>query len=144
MQRYANRYLEAEPPNGFIADPRRVLAGTLAAPLVPSIGAAILNMQIFEFWPVAILGLLSVITLYLPLVLWSLPRTQHPFIACVLLGGISAPGLIGYGLSIMAGFAIGAPAAPIIIMMLTFPLGAVGGATFWLCTVWCSEGWGEE
>jgi hypothetical protein len=124
---------------GFVADPRRVLLGTVLSPIVPSAAAAIPQFSLPSFWAVVTLGLLSVLTLYLPLVLWRLPHTRHPFWTCVLLGGLSAPGLFGYSLAIILGIAAGAPAAPLLVLLFTFPLGALGGVVFWLCVVWRSD-----
>ena len=126
--------------NDFIADPRRVLLGMFAAPVVPSFAAEIPTFKFLDFWPLAMFGFLSIITLYLPWVLWKLRRTRHPFLTCVLIGGLSAPGLLGYVVGIVAGLA-GFPAAVIGIIMVTLPLGLIGGAVFWLCAVWRSEGW---
>lgn len=135
-------YAPAAAEGDFVADPRRVLLGMIAAPIVPSLAAVIPQSFFPSFLAVATLGLLSILTLYLPLVLWRLRRTRHPFLTCVLIGGISAPGLIGYSIAIILGMVAGAPAAPLMLMAATFPLGAIGGAVFWLCAVWRSERWG--
>ena len=126
--------------NDFVADPTRVLLGAIAAPVLAALFTEIPTFHFRDYWTVALLGLLSVVTLYLPLVLWRLRRTRHPFWACVILGGLSAPGLLGYALGIMGSFITGQPAVIFLTMVLVFPLGAIGGAIFWLCAVWRSEG----
>ena len=69
MQRYSNRYIDAEQLNGFIADPRRVLLGMFVAPAVGALATEVPTFTFQSYWGVALLGWLSVITLYLPLVL---------------------------------------------------------------------------
>ena len=125
----------------FVPDPRRVLLGIIVAPVAPSLVATLPQSLLPSFGALATLGLLSVLTLFLPLILWRLPHTRHPFWTCVLLGGFSAPGLFGYLLALVLGITAGAPAAPLFVLLATFPLGAVGGAIFWLCVVWRSDGW---
>ena len=126
--------------NGFIAHPGRVLLGIFAAPLVPSLAAEIPAFKFLDFWPLLFLGFFAVLVPFLPLVLWRLRRTRHPFWACVLIGGLSAPGLLGYIVAIFATLG-GFPTVLPMLMAITFPLGAIGGAVFWLCVVWRSDGW---
>ena len=139
MQRYANRYVAADPQNGFIADPRRVLLGAIVAPTVGALATEVPTFTFESYWGIWLLGFFSVVTLYLPLVLWRLRRTSRPLLTCILVGGLSAPGLFGYALSIVGGLTVD-PAFIFFPLLFTFPLGAIGGAAFWLCAVWRSEG----
>ena len=141
MQRYANRYIDAEQLNGFIADPRRVLLGMFVAPAVGALATEVPTFTFQSYWGVALLGWLSVITLYLPLVLSRLRRTSRPFLTCVIVGGISAPGLLGYAVAVVGGLLTADPAWIVFPLAATFPLGAIGGAVFWLCVVWRADGW---
>lgn len=127
--------------NDFIADPRRVVLGMIVAPAAGALAAEVPTFLLRDFWQIWLLGLLSVVTLYLPLVLWRLPRTRHPFLTCVVVGAVSAPGLVGYSVAIMISLlGVGAGWAGL-VLLVTFPLGAIGGAAFWLAAVWRSEGW---
>ena len=140
MRRYASRYIDADPLNGFIADPRRVVLGMIAAPAAGALATEIPTFAFRDFWTIAFLGLLSVVTLYLPLVLWRLRRTYRPFLTCVVVGAISAPGLLGYAVSLIGGLLMAEPALIFLPLAATFPLGAIGGAIFWVCAVWRSDG----
>lgn len=134
-------YAPGAPVGEFVADPKRVLLGVIVAPVVPSLGVTIFQFSFPSFGGVVTLGLMSILTMFLPLVLWRLPRTRHPFWTCVVVGGFSAPGLFGYTMAVIMAFAVSAPITPLMVLLITFPLGAVGGAVFWLCVVWRSEAW---
>lgn len=121
-------------------DWRRVLLGIVAAPIVPSLLFGATNGGPAAIGPVILplvgLGFLSVLTLYLPLLAWRLPRSRRPLMTCVLVGIVAAPGPVGYvfgaiGL-LLAGELWFVPG----ILILTAPLGAIGGFTFWLCAIW--------
>ena len=81
--------------NAFVADPRRVLLGAIAAPAVASLAAELPIFSFADFWAFFFLGLMSVITLYLPIVLWNLCHTRRPLWTCIWVGAVSAPGIIG-------------------------------------------------
>jgi hypothetical protein len=130
--------------NDFIADPRRVLLGAIAAPLIASLVAEIPTFGFESFWGLFLLGFLSVVTLYLPLVLWRLRRTRRPLLTCVVVGGLSAPGLLGYSVSIVGSLVMADPRVIMFPLIATFPLGAIGGAIFWLSAVWRSEGFTQQ
>lgn len=115
--------------------PLRMLAAAVAASAVPSVMVTLPSLV--DAWPLFFMGCVSIFTLYLPLVLWRLPRSRHPFLTCVILGALAAPGPIGIGLAIgLAIGAIGGVGTLIFVLGMTAPLGAVGGAVFWFGAVW--------
>lgn len=125
--------------NDYVADPRRVLLGAFAAPLIASLATEVPTFRLTHYWGICFLGFMSVISLYLPIILWRLPRTRRPFLTCVAIGAISAPGILGYAIAIIGGLLVWPLGA--LIVVATFPLGAIGGAVFWVCAVWLADGW---
>ena len=126
----------------LILDSSRLLLGTIAAPLAGSLAAALFSRNFVVFWPVAGFGFLSVLFLYLPLIAWTLPRTRRPFLTCVLLGGIAAPGPLGY-IFMAFDLAEGSGGLAAAIFTDTAPLGLVGGLVFWSCVAWNNPGIGD-
>jgi hypothetical protein len=118
----------------MIPNPWRVLLGIFAAAFVPAM------LYPNDFTTLAGLGLLSVVTIYLPLVRWLLPKTRQRLVACMALGAVAAPGPMGYTVAI-AGLWLpeGGSGLWAFVFLSTAHLGLLGGLAFWLCVIWKIE-----
>jgi hypothetical protein len=118
----------------------RFFAGLIAAPVVPPL---ILGAWLFDFEGVGTIisfGFISVWLVFLPLLLWLLPRHRNSFRTCLVAGVIAAPGPFGFLLAFMALFGPYArPTDAIMILLNTMPFGAAGGILFWIVAFWRSE-----
>lgn len=115
--------------------PGRTILGLVCGVAVPSLAASCVLSIGEEQGPLrdvlsgaagfALFGTMSILTLFLPLILWRLPRATNPVVTCVLLGMISGPGPLGYFVATAFPF----------ILVTTFAMGAFGGFVFWLVAV---------
>ena len=110
------------------------MLGLLVAPVVPPLLFAVAVRSGEGIGVLIFFGFMSVFILYLPLILWRLPRTRHPFQTCLLAGIVASPGPFGYVLMVIA--ISGGAWAGLLIFAFTGPLGAVGGFVFWMCAFW--------
>lgn len=116
-----------QPRRLFSLGAARIILGALAAAAVPSVVLTWPGLDEAQF--VFFFGCASILTAYLPLMFWRLPRTRHPLMLSILLGVIAAPGPVGLGL------VVGMPLVAPWVLLISAPFGALGGAVFWLCAV---------
>ena len=83
-------------------------------------------------WMAAVLGWIPVLAPFLPLVLWHLPRNEHPLATCLIAGAISGPLLLGC-LSLLFVDAASLDYRMFVIYAAT--MGALGGSVFWFVAV---------
>lgn len=124
----------------ILPNPWRVVLGTSAAVILPAVLGGLPGFELMEVGTLAAFGLLSVATMYLPLLRWLLPKTRQRLLACIILGAVAAPGPVGYAMALggMLFTEAGATAAAL-ILLVTAPFGLLGGFIFWLCAMWRIE-----
>jgi hypothetical protein len=127
-----------EPDQRPLLNPGRMALGVVAGSAVPSLVVGPGGLRDGSFWILFLFGCLSILTVYLPLMIWRLPRTRWPFLTCMILGGLAAPGPIVIALAIVSALGQAGEMAGLfgLVFLFTAPLGLVGGCVFWLCVVW--------
>jgi hypothetical protein len=79
-----------------------------------------------------------VIFFFLPVIIWQLPYSQRPLLACLAVGAasIAAPMAL---LALIVGAATGEGEIGFLVLLATatvLPVGLASGLAFWLCVVW--------
>jgi hypothetical protein len=120
----------------FVADPKRIVLGAVVAPTAASL---IGSISMGDFWSLWLVALLSTMPVYLAVILWRLPRTTRPLLTCLLIGALTAPGIVGYIFGLVGTMVAADASAMLVILFFSAPFGLLGGAVFWLCAVWRSE-----
>ena len=127
---------------GFLNQPSRIsllgagrwTLGLAAAPVVPALAFTFPSFVGADI--LVVLGAISVITVFFPLLVVVLPRTCRPLLASIVVGALAAIGPVGIIVAAGEGRAMAALLALIEVGVRTAPLGAVGGAVFWFCALW--------
>ena len=137
-----------EPPGaGLTANKARLAVGALVACAAPAFILAFLLPAIRpldlspspELWLVLSLILSPfVIVFFLPIIIWRLPASRRPLLACLAAGGssIAAPMAL---LALIVGAATGGGEIGLLVLFATaivLPVGLASGLAFWLCVVW--------
>jgi hypothetical protein len=127
-----------QPVERPLLNPGRVALGLVAGSAVPSLVVGPGGLGDESYWLLFLFGCLSILTVYLPLMIWRLPRTRRPFLTCALLGALAAPGPIVIALAIISALGQAGEMTGLVgfVYLFTAPLGLVGGCVFWLCVVW--------
>lgn len=127
---------EEHPDHAYVAEPKRVLLGAIVAPT----GASLIAIGWGDPLSLWLFAMLSTMPLFLPAVMWRLGRTKYRFLTCVIVGGVTAPGICGYALGIVGALVVeGGLDFLAATLLFAVPLGIVGGMIFWLCAVWKSD-----